>query len=94
MTDAGLIDQSEPQTTRQQALSAFVSGKSVYFIGGIWEVVNLHSALPADMKSQIEMHTFAHVEGGAMTDDASSSGEIATGFGISKASTDAQAEAA
>ncbi len=42
MTDAGLIDQSEPQTTRQQALSAFVSGKSVYFIGGIWEVVNPH----------------------------------------------------
>jgi raffinose/stachyose/melibiose transport system substrate-binding protein len=94
MTDAGLIDQSEPQTTRQQALSAFVSGKSVYFIGGIWEVVNLDSALPADMKSQIEMHTFPHVDGGAMTDDASSSGEIATGFGISKASTDAQAEAA
>lgn len=94
MTDAGLIDQSEPQKTRDQALSDFVSGKSVYFIGGIWEVVNLNSALSADMKSEIEMHPFPHVDGGAMTDDNSSSGEIATGFGISKASTDEQAQAA
>jgi raffinose/stachyose/melibiose transport system substrate-binding protein len=94
MTDAGLIDVSEPQTTREQALSAFVSGKSVYFIGGIWEVVNLNSALPADLKAAVEMHPFPHVDGGAMTDDNSSSGEIATGFGISKASTDEQAQAA
>jgi raffinose/stachyose/melibiose transport system substrate-binding protein len=94
MTEADLIDQSEPQTTREQALSAFVSGKSVYFIGGIWEVVNLDSALSPEMKSAVEMHAFPHVDGGVMTNDHSSSGEIATGFGISKASPDAEADAA
>ena len=94
MVDTGLIDRSEPATMREQALSEFVSGRSVYFIGGVWEVENLDASLPEQMKSQILMKPFPHIDGEAFTDDASTSGEIATGFGISKASTEQQAEAA
>lgn len=94
MVNAGLIDRSEPSTMREQALSEFATGRSVYFIGGIWEVENLYTSLPPGMKSQILMKPFPHIDGEVFTDDASTSGEIATGFGISKNSTQAQAEAA
>jgi len=94
MTTAGLIDKSEPSTMREQALSEFVSGKSVYFIGGIWEVENLYTSLTPAMRAEILMQPFPHIDGEAFTDDASTSGEIATGFGISKTSTPQQAEAA
>lgn len=94
MVDAGLIDQSEPSTTREQALSAFVSGRSVYFIGGIWEVTNLTSSLPDDMKSVIELHSFPAIEGAALTGSDSSSGQPPAGFGMSAKLDDEKAEAA
>lgn len=94
MVDAGLIDPSEPSTTREQALSAFVSGRSVYFIGGIWEVVNLTSALPADMKDFVEMHPLPAIEGAVLAGADSSSGQPATGFGMSSKLDDEKTEAA
>lgn len=94
MVDAGFIDQSEPSTTREQALSAFVSGRSVYFIGGIWEVVNLTSALPPEMKGAVEMHPLPAVAGAALAGTDSSSGQPATGFGMSAKLDGDKAEAA
>ena len=89
MVDAGLISKSEPTTSREQAMSMFVSGKAVYFIGGIWEVSNLESSLPDGMKAKIGMYTFPEIAGQKEV-TASSSGALSTGFGISaKASPDA-----
>ncbi len=93
MVDGGLISESEPAITREQAISLFVSGKSVYFIGGIWEVSNLETSLSADMKSQIGMYRFPDIAG-QKTSGNSSSGALSTGYGIAAASSDAEAEAA
>jgi raffinose/stachyose/melibiose transport system substrate-binding protein len=93
MVDGGLISESEPATTREQAMSLFVSGKSVYFIGGIWEVSNLEASLSAEMKSEIGMYRFPDIAG-QKTSGKSSSGALSTGYGIALASSDAEAEAA
>jgi raffinose/stachyose/melibiose transport system substrate-binding protein len=94
MVDSGLIGKGEPSLTREQALAAFVGGQSVYFIGGIWEVDNLRNALPADMKTQVSLHPFPEIEGAVVTGTASSSGALNTGYGMSKANTPEQVEAA
>lgn len=94
MVDAGFIDPSEPSTTREQALSAFVSGRSVYFIGGIWEVVNLTSALPPEMKADVEIRSLPEIEGAALANSDSSSGQPSTGFGMSAKLNDEKSEAA
>ena len=93
MVDAGLIGQSEPSTTREQALSQFVTGKSVYFIGGIWEVSNLENSLSPEMKDQIGIYTFPEIAG-QKTSSNSSSGALSTGYGISASASDEAAAAA
>ncbi len=93
MVDSGLISKSEPTTSREQALSMFVSGKAVYFIGGIWEVSNLENSLPEDMKAQIGMYTFPEIAGQKEV-TASSSGALSTGYGISAKASPEATEAA
>ena len=74
-------------------MSQFVSGEAVYFIGGIWEVSNLESSLPADMKDKIGMYAFPEIAG-QKTSSNSSSGALSTGFGISASASDEAAAAA
>jgi raffinose/stachyose/melibiose transport system substrate-binding protein len=93
MVDAGLISKSEPTTSREQALSLFVSGKAIYFIGGIWEVSNLENSLPADLKDKIGMYTFPEIAGQKEV-TASSSGALSTGYGISAKASPEATEAA
>lgn len=93
MVTTGLIGSSEPSTTREQALADFVGGKSVYMVGGVWDVANLKSGLPADLAGSVSMHTFPDIDGQKVS-SASSSGALATGYGISSASTPEQVEAA
>ncbi|MBT6297587.1 MAG: extracellular solute-binding protein [Rhodobacteraceae bacterium] len=82
MVESGLISESEPSTTREQAMSLFVSGRSAYMIGGIWEVSNLKNALTEEQQATIGMYTFPEIEG-QLTSSASSSGALNTGYGIS-----------
>ncbi len=93
MVDSGLISKSEPSTTREQAMSLFVSGRSVYLIGGIWEVSNLKNALSEEQQAEIGMYTFPEIAG-QMTSSASSSGALNTGYGISASASDEEAAAA
>ncbi len=93
MVDSGLIAESEPMTTREQAMSLFVSGRSVYLVGGIWEVSNLKNALSEDQQANIGMYTFPEIAG-QRTTSASSSGALNTGYGISSSASEAEAAAA
>jgi len=93
MVDSGLISKSEPSTTREQAMSLFISGRSAYLIGGIWEVSNLKNALTEEQQATIGMHTFPEIAG-QLTTSASSSGALNTGYGISAGNSDEDTAAA
>ncbi len=93
MVESGLIARSEPSTTREQAMSLFVSGRSVYLIGGIWEVANLKNALTEEQQAEIGMYTFPEIAG-QRTSSASSSGALNTGYGISSGSSEEETAAA
>src|SRR5690606_19935268 len=93
MVDAGLIAKSEPSTSREQALSLFVSGKALYFVGGVWEVNNLQTSLPEEQKANIGMYTFPDIADQKIS-SASSSGALGTGYGIAASASPEAAEAA
>lgn len=93
MVESGLISRSEPSTTREQAMSLFVSGRAAYLVGGIWEVANLKNALTEEQQANVTLNTFPEIEGQHMS-SASSSGALNTGYGISSGASEEEAAAA